>query len=60
MTAIAASAVVEYGGMEVTMIMQNQLAPLRTRAGAVAGYSVIGIILIALAVIGILYLFGRA
>lgn len=46
--------------MEVTMIMQNQLVTLRTRAGAIAGYSVIGIILIALAVIGILYLFGRA
>ena len=42
------------------MIMQNQLAPLKTRAGAIAGYSVIGIIVIALAVIGILYLFGRA
>ena len=42
------------------MIMQNQLVTLRTRAGAIAGYSVIGIILIALAVIGILYLFGRA
>jgi len=42
------------------MIMQKELAPLRTRAGAVAGYSVIGIILIALAVVGLLYLFGRA
>lgn len=42
------------------MIMLNERRGFAVRAGALGGYSIVGIILIALAVIGLLYLFGRA
>ncbi len=40
-----------------TMIVRSTNA---VRAGAVGGYSLVGIAIIALAVIGLLFLFGRA